>query len=134
MTSLLEQEILELRKIIERHTFQIKILQKLAANYDRFGIFDQVLAYDLNEEVFNELRALTDLYEQKIESDLKENIKLKDFSTKFIQILKDNDLIQDKSEADINRFIFIWLKGPEGGFGFSKNLHTYFYEDENKRH
>ncbi|MCD2476228.1 hypothetical protein LRN56_15650, partial [Staphylococcus aureus] len=30
-------------------------------------------------------------------------------------------------EVDFEKFISLWLKGPEEGFGFSKALHNHFF-------
>lgn len=121
-----ENRISRLEKIVEKQTFQIKILQKLAANYDMFGVFDQILSYDLNEEEYNNLRTVTNKYTEKIEN--KEKVTLKQFYDEIETILKEKIYCKTDNQIDLDMFIPIWLNGPNGGFGFSKKLYTYFYK------
>ncbi|MGE7676118.1 hypothetical protein ACQKMV_21495 [Lysinibacillus sp. NPDC094403] len=119
-----EERISQLEKRVEKHSFQIRILQKLAANYDMFGVFDQILAYDLGEDEFNELQNLTRMYEEKLDNN--EVITLEEFTSKFTNIIDRSGLLQNRSQSEVNTFIKLWLNGPTGGIGFSKGLYEYF--------
>ncbi|MEX3625866.1 hypothetical protein [Viridibacillus arvi] len=124
MSSTLEIRLDELERKLEKQAFQIRIVQKLAANYDFFGLFDQILSYDLSEEDFNNIRNLTKEYEEKLHNH--NAITLEEFTADFINILKSNSST-GQIEIDFPSFIPLWLKGPNGGFGFSKELHEHFY-------
>lgn len=119
-----EERLLQLEKRVEKHSFQIRTLQKLAANYDMFGVFDQILAYDLGEYEFNELRNLTRMYEEKLENN--EIITLEDFISEFTNVLKSNGLLENTPQFEVNNFVKLWLNGPTGGMGFSKGLYEHF--------
>lgn len=60
----------------------------------------------------------------KLEALLKngEEVSLHNFTEEFKRILKDIE-----KEVDFEKFISLWLKGPEEGFGFSKALHNHFF-------
>lgn len=108
-----EERLDNLEKKVEKQAFQLRLVQQLAADYDRFGLFDQVLAYDLSEKQYQELRELTSQYTDKIKNG--EEVSLHNFTEEFKRILKDIE-----KEVDFEKFISLWLKGPEEGFGFSK--------------
>ena len=115
-----EERLDNLEKKVEKQAFQLRLVQQLAADYDRFGLFDQVLAYDLSEKQYQELRELTSQYTYKIKNG--EEVSLHNFTEEFKRILKDIE-----KEVDFEKFISLWLKGPEEGFGFSKALHNHFF-------
>ncbi|RCK11089.1 hypothetical protein DT075_21180 [Bacillus licheniformis] len=118
--STVEERLNNLEKQVEKQAFQLRLVQKLAADYDMFGLFDQILAYDLNEEQYQNLRDLTREYEDKVKNG--EKVSLEEFTEKFKNILKNTE-----KEVYFDKFIPIWLKGPAEGFGFSKTLHSHFF-------
>ena len=115
-----EERLDNLEKKVEKQAFQLRLVQQLAADYDRFGLFDQVIAYDLNEDQYQGLRKLTSEQAEKLKNG--EQVSLEEFSKEFKNILKDTE-----KEVDFDKFISIWLKGPADGFGFSKALHNHFF-------
>lgn len=118
----IESRISKLEKLVEKQAFQIKVLQKLSADYDMFGVFDQVLSYDLNENEYNRLREITVDYSKRIDNGIV--ITLEQFSDEMKIILKEK--LDNKFELE--KFISIWLNGPNGGFGFSKKLYNHLYK------
>ena len=121
-----EQERLErLEKTVAKQAFQIFLLQHIAIDKLKYGIYFDIISTNMEEQTFNALRKLTKQYEADL--DLYGYVSMSDFVHQFSKIII-NDTPQ--MAADLASFIPRWLGGVNGGFGFSKTLYTHFYEEK----
>lgn len=117
-----EERLKRLEKLVEKQSFHIFLLQHLAMDNAKYGLYYDIISTDMSEQTFNMLRELTKQYEDELSR--KGSVSMSDFVHQFSKILMVDSpwLI-----GDMSSFIPHWLGGVNDGFGFSKKLYDYFY-------
>lgn len=119
-----EERLAAMEKQIEMQAFQIKLLQKLVLDKDKFQLYQTIISNNINEDTFHKLLKMTRQFEQRLQLD--ESITLSQFIHAFSTVL-DNDGIFI-SKVELAEIIPKWLYSPRGNFGYSKILHEHFYQ------
>ncbi|KGR82220.1 hypothetical protein [Lysinibacillus odysseyi] len=118
-----EERLRALEQEIARQAFQIQLLQNLAANHEKYALYQYVISSNMSENTFYSLQHLTEQYEKRFENG--ENFSLIDFIADFKAVLTKDGLFLTSSE--LSELVPKWLGGANGGIGFSASLHHYFY-------
>lgn len=118
-----EERLRALEQQIARQAFQIQLLQNLAANHEKYALYQYVISSNMSENTFYSLQQLTKQYETRLENG--ENFTLIDFIADFKSVLTKDGLFL--TSAELSELVPKWLGGANGGFGFSAPLHQYFY-------
>lgn len=118
-----EERLQALEQQIARQAFQIQLLQNLAANHEKYALYQYVISSNMSENTFYSLQQLTKQYEQRLEKG--ETFSLIDFIADYKSILTRDGLFLTSSE--LSELVPKWLGGANGGIGFSDSLHQYFY-------
>ncbi|WP_431030280.1 hypothetical protein [Lysinibacillus sp. LZ02] len=122
----IEERLQALEKQIARQDFQIQLLQNLAANHQKYAIYQYVISTNMDEHTFYLLQQLTKDYEEKL--NLGESFTLHEFVTAVKKVLSREGIYL--TNVELSDFVPKWLGGTLGSIGFSLPLHDYFYEKE----
>ena len=118
-----EERLQALEQQIARQAFQISLLQSLAANHEKYALYQYIISSNMSENTFYSLQQLTKQYEQRLENG--EIVTLLDFLADFKSVVTKDGLFLTSSE--LSDLVPKWLGGANGGIGFSAKLHHYFY-------
>ena len=118
-----EERLQALEQQIARQAFQITLLQSLAANHEKYALYQYVISSNMSENTFYSLQQLTKQYERKLNNG--EIFTLLDFLADYKSVLTRDGLFL--TSAELSELIPKWLGGANGGIGFSPELHHFFY-------
>ena len=118
-----EERLQALEKQIARQDIQIHLLQNLAADHQKYGIYQYVISTNMSEHTFYLLQQLTKDYEKKLEQ--AEEFTLNEYITHFRDVLAREGVYL--TNAELSDFVPKWLGGTLGSIGFSLPLYAHFF-------
>ena len=119
-----EERLQALEKQIARQDFQIHLLQNLAADHQKYGIYQYIISTNMSEHTFYLLQQLTKDYEEKLER--AEEFTLNEYIAEFRDVLAREGVYL--TNVELSDFVPKWLGGTLGSIGFSFRLYEYFFQ------
>lgn len=109
----------QLEKRVEKLEFHKKLLQQLAMNYEKYSLYDVIISYDLDQQTYERLSAVTRDYLNRLDEGIP--ISLEQFELDFSIAARDLKLLS------VEQFVKVWLKGTRRGNGMSERLAKHFW-------
>ncbi len=118
-----EERLEALENQIARQSFQIYLLQNLAANHDQYAIYQHIISSNMSEHAFSQLKKLTAHYESQLERQI--DVSMTDFVHEFKKVLLEDGVFL--TGLELAELIPKWLGGIDGQSGYSPALYQKFY-------
>lgn len=119
-----EERLEALEKQIARQSFQIYLLQNLAANHEKYAVYQHIISSNMSEYAYNLLKICTQDYEERLKRH--ESISMTEFVHDFKSILLEDGVYL--TSLELAELIPKWLGGSENATGYSPALYQAFYK------